>query len=259
MNWILSSKLFQASDNQDKILAAASNPINKELVQQLTSYIDVDDLPDLQDDDKSSKSDSLDKSQNSDVKDVGHEDSKPDEISKHSSASTHHAPSSNNKSDSTEDTNSQPEDEVEPTDNDSSSSKSQESNSNDADNQEDTNSSTKVEASTVANTYVTVETVAQAVEELPGALNLVDDTKGVIYAELKTTNNSRNELWVYYEPEMDLNKVLSPVIKYLYTAGYYYLEFNRISRDENAFVFSVNWVSSYFHPSQVKSNQVENA
>ena len=101
-----------------------------------------------------------------------------------------------------------------------------------------------------SSSYVTVETVSQAVNEIPGILNLREDTAGVTYAVLK--NSSNNEIWIYYANDIDINKVLEKVNEVLVNSGYYFLEFNRVSRDENAIVFTINWISNYFKPISLK-------
>lgn len=112
-----------------------------------------------------------------------------------------------------------------------------------------------VESSTAINagTFVNVETVANAVNEIPGTLNCVEETQGVTHCILK--GGSDNEIWIYYSTEVDINSVLENVNKTLITKDYNFLEFDRVSREKNAIVYSINWVSSYYKPRLTIENE----
>ena len=105
-------------------------------------------------------------------------------------------------------------------------------------------------ASVLSSTYVDVSTVSQAVNDIPGILNLREDTCGVTHVILRS--GVSNEFWIYYNSDVDINKVLDSVHKTLLDNGYYFLEFNRVARDENAIVFVINWISNYFNPRGIK-------
>jgi hypothetical protein len=64
-------------------------------------------------------------------------------------------------------------------------------------------------------------------------LNNNAETKGVSRASIKD-----DELWVYYEDSINLNKVMANAIEILNSLDYG-LEFNRLARSDNAIVFLV--------------------
>ena len=66
------------------------------------------------------------------------------------------------------------------------------------------------------------------------ALNDNEDTVGVSRTAVKD-----DELWVYYEDSINLNKVMANVIETL-NASNYGLEFNRLARSDNAIVFLID-------------------
>lgn len=238
MEWITSSKLFKSSKYKDKILSEFQNPINKPLVQQLTSYVD---------------SKYVEPDEGADAPDIPETEKKPrfkqEPKGAHggSGGGSHFSSpsSSNGQFDMPEDAS---------FDEETSESESTEEVPAESPELEESN---EVEESSKLNfkaiqssSYVTVETVSQAVNEIPGILNLREDTAGVTYSVLK--NSSNNEIWIYYSNDIDINKVLEKVNEVLVTSGYYFLEFNRVSRDENAIVFTVNWISNYFKPVSFK-------
>lgn len=243
----MSSELFKSSKNKSKILSTISNPINKELVKQLESYVKVSDLTDEDNSEGSNLDDSTES--NSSYPEVNTNDTSSEDT--HKSEQTHTSnPASfvpndsydTSETDDSEETSSEGSGEDNNTEDDS----SDEFDSNDVNESTSTNK-TEIKSST----YVTADIVAKAVNELPGALNLSDDTKGVDYAAFKTNANNANEVWIYYDSEVDVSKILSNVVTYLLSSGYYYLQFNRVSRDDNALVFVVNWVSNYFNVKSV--------
>lgn len=243
----MSSELFKSSKNKSKILSTISNPINKELVKQLESYVKVSDLTEDDSSEDSKHEDSTESNSPSLENTADASSSEDDKTTEqtHTSKPASFAPNySSNKS--------------ETDDNEEADSEGSDGDNNDEDKSSDNSDSNDVNESTSTNklqikssTYVTADIVAKAVNELPGALNLSDDTKGVDYAAFKTNENNANEVWIYYDSEVDVSKILSNVVTYLLSSGYYYLQFNRVSRDDNALVFVVNWVSSYFNVKSV--------
>lgn len=71
--------------------------------------------------------------------------------------------------------------------------------------------------------------------EIKGTLNSRIDTIGVNRVALKG-----DELWVYYNDDINLNNTMAPVIELLNAANYHYLIFNRLARTDNAIVFTIN-------------------
>lgn len=239
MEWITNSKLFKGSKYQDKILAAIADPINKPLVQQLTSYVDEKYEDAVLDVDDNSEPEAHSSS------------SKPKNSGPSGGRASHFSgsPGANGHFDMPEDVDLDDELDVDSPDDLPPETEVDEDES-------DVKETTKVPKSSIqAATYVTVETVSQAVTEIPGMLNLRDETAGVTYATLK--GGTSNEIWIYYNSDVDINKVLDKVNTALINAEYYFLEFNRVSRDDNAIVFTINWISNYFKPITVEENSNE--
>lgn len=247
MSLIMSSELFKSSKNKSKILSTISNPINKELVKQLESYVKVSDLTEDDNSEDSKHEDSTESNSSSLETNTDKSSSEDTQNSEQTNTSKPASFVPNDSSDKSE-TNDNEEDGSEGSDDDNNADdkRSDDSDSNDV------NESTSINKVQIkSSTYVTADIVAKAVNELPGALNLSDDTKGVDYAAFKTNANNANEVWIYYDSEVDVSKILNNVVTYLLSSGYYYLQFNRVSRDDNALVFVVNWVSSYFNVKSV--------
>lgn len=72
-------------------------------------------------------------------------------------------------------------------------------------------------------------------KDIKGYLNSQKDTQGV--SRIREKEN--NELWLYYNDNINLNDVMGSVIEALNKPGYTYLEFNRLARSDNAMVFIV--------------------
>ena len=67
---------------------------------------------------------------------------------------------------------------------------------------------------------------------LKGSLNNVKETAGVARVAEK-----ENEVWIYYNDDVNLNNIMTDVIESIANMGYTYLEFNRLARSDNAIVF----------------------
>ena len=229
MEWLTQSKLYQGSKNKEKILAAFKNPVNQPLVKQLTSYVDEEYIENINDTDEDIKDVAVDDEKDENEVDVEEKASNPSHSSKNLSSTP--KPAQFTKSTSSESTETESSEESSETE------------------QGEEKEEVKESINITSSTFVTVDTVSQAVNEIPGLLNIRDDTKGVTYAKLK--GGSSNEFWIYFNEDTDINSLLDKVNKVLADSGYYFLEFNRVSRDENAIVFSVNWISNYFNPSSI--------
>ena len=237
MNSIYACKLYKSSTRKNKIQAALQDPMNAELVQQLAGYLDEEYQVPVVDEKKTKEiKNPKDKSSSS-----GSHKSSPS-----SSSGGHtipHAPSSGGPSlhDEYEDlVGDGPEvDEGGELD----------ENHAEVDNptvEESTNLEGK---SVTASTTVTLESLASAVNEIKGTLNAKDDTSGVSRVRIKD-----EELWIYYNDNINLNNVMTPVVELLEATGFYYLEFNRLARSENAAVFQVN-VADTKDNTQVSENE----
>lgn len=76
-------------------------------------------------------------------------------------------------------------------------------------------------------------------EEIKGTLNARQDCFGVNRVMVKD-----NELWIYYNDDINLNNVMTNVIELFNSAGYTYLEFNRLARSANAIVFVTSMIDT---------------
>ena len=227
MQWIQNSKIFKGSTRQAKILAAASDPRNKELVEQLESYVSVDEYQKLEAELEEAQEELEEAQEDSDF-DVdefaeGTElDEEFDSKSKSSAAPLDFEERGSDMDDFEEDSDSDIE--------------------TDQPESEDVEESTKVSGAAVeAATSATLETIQQAVTAIPGVLNLIDETNGVLYAAFR----DKQEIWIYYNKEVDLSKILESVVSILHNGGYNFLTFSRVNRDVHAIIFSIDWMSSY--------------
>lgn len=71
-------------------------------------------------------------------------------------------------------------------------------------------------------------------ESLKSSLNLVEETKGVTRISIKN-----NELWLYYNDDINLNNIMTDVIESVSSLGIDWAEFNRLARSDNAIVFEI--------------------
>lgn len=221
---ILSSKFYKSSTRKEKILAAYNNPVNSELVKQLTSSLDDKYKQKLvqevrEDKEKQEKLDAR-------VPDSALE-FKENEKYSNPEPSRSRASESRSTNDSLSPT---------PTDKQDEPAAPAEDNIDSSD--IDTNSSTytrnkqRVVASLVRNESITAE---QLSDEVKGILNLKDTTEGVARTSVKD-----EELWIYYNDNINLNNIMSEVIETLNSADYTFLIFNRLARTDNAIVFEIS-------------------
>lgn len=83
--------------------------------------------------------------------------------------------------------------------------------------------------------WTTLDDVVSDCETIKGTLNALDTTKGVNRLQVKDS-----ELWIYYSDDANLNDKMVDVIEVLNSTGYTYLVFNRLARSNNAVVFDIN-------------------
>lgn len=221
MRAIYSSKLFKASPRKDKIVAALNDPLNKELVTQLRTYLDEEyQVHNVEEDDRDievheppqSTSDSFEPAPaggggfssgpsgfgTGEFGDnIGEDDNEPDE-GFNEDGTGEFGPGS---ADITEDG----EEVDEP--------------------EQDIETSTQIDS--VALTENDLTDIVNVLENNP-------ETCGV-----SRISQGEEELWIYYSDTTNLNKVMTPVIEILYGQGWTQLEFNRLARSSNAIVFEV--------------------
>ena len=89
------------------------------------------------------------------------------------------------------------------------------------DESEPTEASTKIKATTL-----------EELGMLKSILNSRQDLSGVTRIAEK-----ENEIWIYYNDDINLNNIMTDIIEYLMNNGYEHFEFNRLARSDNAIVF----------------------
>lgn len=218
---IFSCKMYKTANNKQRILASIQDPINAELVEQLKEYIDIPSADTSEDSAKVVLQD---------IKVQDESESRDSENTKESNSTTENVGESDKNTEKPE-----------ITENDSEQSSTDEE--SDKPVEESTKvAGTKVIAQTVLyepNRCVAYTSIDDVVHELKGALNLKDDTAGVSRVQVK-----QNELWIYYNDSVNLNSVMNPVLDYLNSASYNYLEFNRLARSDNAIVFEISFIDT---------------
>ena len=226
---IFSSKLFAVSNRKDAIRAAASNPINQNLMQQLSTALDkpYQKVEYLLDEDDQAK---LKQKQSADTKpevDEGMEvEQTEEEFTEPKGTSTSPRKPSNLHSKFKEAEKNMSEGEQPST-------------------SEDTSSDDGVDTTTEAATEIDNGIVANSVDDggIQDTKSLTDSIKTTLNDNAETKGVSRasikdDELWVYYEDSINLNKVMANVIETLNSLDFE-LEFNRLARSDNAIVFLV--------------------
>lgn len=220
---IFSSKLFAVSSRKAEIRAAASNPINQNLMQQLStaldkSYqkaeylLDEEDQEKLRQEQTESAEPEVEETEESEVTEETGAEPKEHSAPPAKPSNLHSKFKEAEKSMS-EDEPSEPA-EGAPTDTGS--------------------VDTKMEAATDIDNGIEdngIQDTKSIADSVKAALNDNTETAGVSRTAVKD-----DELWVYYEDSINLNKVMASAIETLNTLGYG-LEFNRLARSDNAIVF----------------------
>jgi len=220
---IFSSKLFAVSSRKAEIRAAASNPINQNLMQQLStaldkSYqkaeylLDEEDQEKLRQEQTESAEPEVEETEESEVTEETGAEPKEHSAPPAKPSNLHSKFKEAEKSMS-EDEPSEPA-EGTPTDTGS--------------------VDTKMEAATDIDNGIEdngIQDTKSIADSVKAALNDNVETAGVSRTAVKD-----DELWVYYEDSINLNKVMASAIETLNTLGYG-LEFNRLARSDNAIVF----------------------
>lgn len=224
---IFASKLYKASPRKDKIRAALLNPVNVELVQQLSEHLDDEykKPPVEEPDTATSVADTNTPPPEGAASDSGTSKSgtsstpsvaapSDDELGGEQAPA---APDGGDTSNVVVEVKGEGEPEVE------ASPKPGEADS-------------KANSASVVNTSPVI--ASTNIHALPGeiksTLNMREDCTGV-----ERVMTSGNEMWIYYNDKVNLNSVMSPVIEVLNAASYSYLHFNRLARSDNAIVFEI--------------------
>lgn len=214
---IFASKLFKTSTRQDKIRAAAQNPVNAELVKQLSEYVDPEDKHYLK---PSSESDEKIDFGEPDAEFESSDENKSESSSPDFSSAKgpERSTGANGKFDMPEGAEEDLPDMSEGPDvaPDEKPADDEISEATDIVDDEDSDP---------------VQYISDNIEDIKSLLN--EDV-----ARVQIKNNS-SELWIYYKDKINLNSIMEDEIAALSDSKYSNLEFNRLARTENAIVFSI--------------------
>ena len=200
---VMSSFVYSGSSRKAAILAAATNPINTELVTQLVRYLDEEYL-------KPKEEFVRDDSENGSTEASGEPATQPNLLPPSNepsfSGSDHFESLASMFGDDVE----LPEESAEP---EEASAKPEEE--------------SEPEVASSTNATASLEDISASIAS---TLNAVDTTSGVRSAKVLGT-----ELWIYYKDNINLNSVMESVID---AVAPHELEFNRLARSHNAIVFT---------------------
>lgn len=241
---IYGSKLYLTSDRQDSIHAAIQNPLNIELVQQISEYLDDESKEDLaeaisSEEEKEqqaaeSKSNSEGSEENVFDEDNVFDTSSSAPSSGSASHSSFSAPSGGSSNPFDDDFESIPDDigeggEPKP---------SPDANSDSEPSAPAPAPADDIEESTEITCTEDIDTEDAKPELQSGIikklLNTEDDTQGVARVDI---NDS--ETWIYYDDKVNLNDIFDNVIALLKDSKYDMLKFSRLARTDNAVVFDI--------------------
>lgn len=219
---IYSSKLYITNARKDRIHAAIQNPINAELVQQLSDYLDDDSKVELE---RAVKTNELDKIEQEDSGHVTPSSTAP------MGGGGGGASSSGFSGSALDDFGDDELADIEPAD-------FGDEGGEESAPETDVAEAIKVDGTPITATSVvwtTPEDIVSECDTIQGTLNAREDTKGVTRLQVK-----ESELWVYFNDDVNLNDTMISVIEVLNSTGYTYLKFNRLARSNNAIVFDIN-------------------
>ena len=222
---IYSSKLYVTSTRKDRIHAAMQDPINSELLQQLSDYLDDDSQVLLKQ--ATAKVKQKEEQEQSKAPDGSNDAGGSDTPNGSSFGGGSHGPSfSGSPIDDFGD------DELADIDlpDDSEAPETPEE-------PEAVESVTKEGKPITSSTIIywnTIDDVISDCETIKGTLNAREDTKGVTRLQVVD-----HELWIYYNDDSNLNDKMIEVISVINSTGYTYLKFNRLARSNNAIVFDI--------------------
>ena len=209
MTSLFNSKIFASLsiDRQNKIKSAILDPINTELVEQLSSYVSVMDDVDEPSEDNTENIVEPTEEDNVDDESVVEDKVAEDKVAKEPATG----------SDISEES-------VEP--------QSEENESVQSCCEEPTNEEV------LANIDESIESSEDGTQlnlaEIKDKLNENECTQGVTRVQFIASD--MNEVWIYYKDDVNVNMVLSSVIDII-SNMYSELEFNRVARSYNAIVF----------------------
>lgn len=217
LKYIYGCKMFRSSSRKNHIKANIANPINVELVQQ------IEDLTDDNDEDRVTTPPS----------EVSSDKTKERKILKGPSSSPSggsYSPSFHDNSEPSGEDIFIPDDENSDDSVDSIDSEQLDEPSKSDDTIDDKSSDDEVESSEAITAVVEDEL---DINQLKSILN---DSSSLTYG-VSRISERKNEVWVYYNDDINLNPMLSDIIYAVESSKFKNLEFNRIARSDNAVVF----------------------
>ena len=212
MKYIYGCKMFRSSSRKNHIKANIANPINVELVQQ------IEDLTD----DSDGTVEKVNPSENRSER----------KILKGPSSS----PSGGSYSPSLSDSSEPSEDDIfipDETDNNGNT----DENFDDSDSLDTSDES--VDEDTSDENVESSEAITAVVEEdldINQLKSILNESSSLTYGVSRISDRN-NEIWVYYNDDVNLNPMLSDIIYTVESSKFKNLEFNRIARSDNAVVF----------------------
>ena len=228
---IFSSKMFLASNNQEKIRAAFADNANLELIRQLDEYLGDEYIallkPEKQKDEIPEKVDNQVETEKPET--TAEPEQKPSgspikpslreeytKLEKDLDNDTDNAPEMTTESETSTETET-----------------SAQTSSGTA---ESVENSTEIKSETAIESATTVMPISyeDAVTEIKGILNADSATAGVSRVQKKD-----DEIWIYYKDSVNLNNIMDLVIETMDSASYTWMIFNRLARSDNAMVFAV--------------------
>ena len=222
---IYSSKLYLTSSRKDKIHAAMQDPINAELVQQLSDYLDDTAQAELDQAiaQEEAEEQATDNADNTSVAPASSGSTPAPSGGSHSAFSGDVFKDFGGDDLGGEDI---PMDE------------GAEEPAPEAPVEESTKTPGKSITAATAIIWTTLDDVVNDCETIKGTLNVREETNGVSRLQVKD-----NELWIFYNDDANLNDKMVEVIEVLNASGYTYLKFNRLARSNNAIVFDIGLVA----------------
>lgn len=227
---IYSSKLYVTSTRKDRIHAAIQDPINAELVQQLSEYLDDDAQIELKQAIKEEEAEAADVAPAVNSGASGSDDS----FAPTPGGGSHPSFTGDVFKDFGED------------DLDGEEAIPEDIPTEDVADTPEPAADVPVEETTqvagqpitaACQLWNTFDDVVSDCETIKGTLNSREDTTGINRLQVKDS-----ELWIYYNDDANLNDKMIEVIEALNALGYTYLTFNRLARSNNAMVFDISLV-----------------
>lgn len=221
MKAIFASKLYKASPRKDKIKAALNNPVNAELVGQLAEYLDEEYRP---------KSE-LDISDMPDADNPKSTDSENPQSSRLSGGGSYGGGHPSSDGMVFEDVGEGIEDDLE------SDVPSEDLESTEVSDGEIGIADDMPDEDVETSTDIEVEDELFTCDDVVGIRNLLENGQETLGVDRILARD--DEVWLYYEDSINLNKVMSAVIEKVESSDWSNLEFNRLARSSNAIVFQI--------------------